>query len=135
MIHVESLLAVTSAELGDADHADQVLKSPGMLQKHYAPRAKVVILSWHNETELFQKLAKRPEELSSIHVLAHSYIPSGSRLGGVGVIPHDPEAFARALYAELHRCDELNARLIVVEQVPTAPAWSGIADRLQRAAS
>jgi len=47
----------------------------------------------------------------------------------------DPEAFARALYAALHRCDEAGARGIVVEAVPDSPGWSGIADRLRRAAA
>ena len=45
------------------------------------------------------------------------------------------EAFARAIYAELHRCDEAGAELIVVEALPDAPQWRAIADRLQRAAA
>ena len=47
----------------------------------------------------------------------------------------DADAFARAIYAELHRCDEQSAELIVVEAVPEEAAWQGIADRLRRAAS
>ena len=43
---------------------------------------------------------------------------------GVSVIPHDAEAFARALYAELHRCDEAGAEWIVVEAPPDLPEWS-----------
>lgn len=53
----------------------------------------------------------------------------------VSVIPHDAEAFARAIYAELHRCDEAGAELIVVEAPPESPEWSGITDRLRRAAA
>jgi L-threonylcarbamoyladenylate synthase len=53
----------------------------------------------------------------------------------VSVIPHDPEAYARALYGELHRCDAAGAQLIVVETPPDTPEWSGIADRLRRAAA
>jgi hypothetical protein len=49
----------------------------------------------------------------------------------VSVIPHDAEAFARAIYAELHRCDEAGAEWIVVEAPPETPEWSGIADRLR----
>jgi L-threonylcarbamoyladenylate synthase len=51
------------------------------------------------------------------------------------VIPHDAEAFARAIYAELHRCDDAGAEWIVVEAPPEAPAWSAISDRLRRAAA
>jgi L-threonylcarbamoyladenylate synthase len=51
------------------------------------------------------------------------------------MIPAEPEAFARALYAELHRSDQAGARLIVVEEVPVSGDWDGIADRLRRASS
>ena len=53
----------------------------------------------------------------------------------MSVIPHDAEAFARAIYAEFHCCDEAGAELIVVEKLPDAPEWRGVADRLQRAAA
>jgi L-threonylcarbamoyladenylate synthase len=52
----------------------------------------------------------------------------------VAVIPHDAEAFARALYAELHQCDEAGAKLIVVETPPSGEEWRAITDRLTRAA-
>jgi L-threonylcarbamoyladenylate synthase len=51
------------------------------------------------------------------------------------VIPHDATAFARAIYAELHQCDEAGAELIVVEALPDTPEWRAIADRLRRAAA
>jgi len=69
-----------------------------------------------------------------VHIIAHTRIPSGEGFGRVSVIPHDPEAFARAIYAELHCCDEQGAELIVVEALPPEPAWEAISDRLQRAA-
>ena len=68
-------------------------------------------------------------------IVAHTNIPAGGGAVEVSVIPHDAEAFARALYAELHRCDAAGARLIVVESPPDLPEWSGITDRLRRAAA
>jgi L-threonylcarbamoyladenylate synthase len=53
----------------------------------------------------------------------------------ISVIPRDAEAFARALYAELYRCDSSGAGTIVVEAPPDSPEWLGIADRLRRAAA
>ena len=72
-------------------------------------------------------------EIRNCHVLAHTKIPADKQFAGVSVIPHDAEAFARALYAELHRCDEAGVETIVVEAPPDLPEWSGIADRLRRA--
>jgi L-threonylcarbamoyladenylate synthase len=67
--------------------------------------------------------------------VAHSHIPAGFNAANVSVIPHDAEAYARALYGELHRCDAAGSQLIIVEAPPDAPEWRGIADRLRRAAA
>jgi len=72
---------------------------------------------------------------SAVRILAHTRIPSIPDLGDVSVIPHDPEAFARALYAELRRCDDEGASLIFVEALPSTAEWEAVSDRLRRAAS
>lgn len=137
MIHEESLIAVT----GDlVSHRGLklpggALRSPGLLQRHYAPKARLLVLGWTDDSSLRAELTGRKLPLGRCQVIAHSHIPSSSDLAGVSVIPHDAEAFARALYAELHRCDAAGAEFIVVEQLPDAPAWRAIADRLRRAAA
>jgi L-threonylcarbamoyladenylate synthase len=139
MIHEESLAAalgtlssqlsaLTSGEAGP-------LRSPGLLRQHYAPKARLVVSSWRDETDLRGQVSGSNCQISNCHVIAHSRIPSGTGFGRVSVIPHDAEAFARAIYAELHRCDEAGAELIIVESLPETPEWRAIADRLARAAA
>jgi L-threonylcarbamoyladenylate synthase len=70
-----------------------------------------------------------------VQILAHTRIPSGENFAGVSVIPHDAEAFARALYAELHRCDDTGVAHIIVEKPPDLSEWTGINDRLRRASA
>jgi L-threonylcarbamoyladenylate synthase len=136
MIHEESL-AVVCGEVTSGGWrvagGDQ-LRSPGLLPKHYSPQAKLLVLNWQNDADLHQQLVTRHLSPATCHVIAHTRIPSGEGFAGVSVIPHDAEAFARALYAEWHRCDEAGAGLIVVEAPPALPEWEAIADRLQRAA-
>lgn len=112
-----------------------VLLSPGQLPKHYAPRARLVVSDWQDEAGLRAQLAALNAARATTHIIAHTRLPPSADLGRVCVIPREPEAFARALYAELHRCDEEGATLIVVEAVPTGPAWAAIEDRLRRAAA
>jgi L-threonylcarbamoyladenylate synthase len=134
MIHEQALLSVTGAlTLGFGD-SEEILKSPGQLQKHYSPKAKLVVCSWQNDEDLFFQLSTFNFQRSTLHVIAHTHIPSGQDFARVAVIPHDPEAFARALYAELHQCDEAGADVIIIEAVPQTSEWRAIADRLQRAA-
>ena len=135
MIHEQALMAVTEdLTLGVGDRKE-VLKSPGQLAKHYAPKAKLMVLKWRNEADLNARISSLKEKFPQPHIIAHTHIPSQAGFGSVSVIPHDAEAYARALYAELHRCDELNAGLIVVEAPPDTSEWRAIADRLKRASS
>ncbi len=137
MIHAESLLAALGGTAlhvaGEAGAG--TLKSPGQLKKHYAPKARLVVRRWSDDAELLRHLAEIGGTLRETQVVAYSQIPGLSGLGGVSVIPHDAEAYARALYGELHRCDAEGARWIVVETPPEDPEWLAIADRLRRAAS
>ena len=50
------------------------------------------------------------------------------------VMPADPNAFARHLYATLHAADRRNAPAIYLELPPNAPSWTAVRDRLFRAA-
>lgn len=134
MIHAESLLAVTGELTVGADSEDSHLKSPGRLPRHYSPKAELVVWSWRDEVDLRSQLATLGSQVTPVHIIAHTRIPLNEGLGRVSVIPHDAEAFARALYAELHRCDEEGAHLIVVEALPETVEWQAITDRLKRAA-
>ena len=111
------------------------LRSPGQLPKHYSPKARLLVWAWQDETDLRAQLGRLGVPVGKAWVLAHSHVPLGGGFGSVSVIPHDAEAYARALYAELHRCDDAGAQCIVVEAPPDAPEWRGIADRLRRAAA
>ena len=135
MIHEQSLLAVTEQLTLGVGGSEEILKSPGQLQKHYAPKAKLILLKWRDEADLNAQLSVIHSRQSQPHVIAHTHIPSQMGFGRVSVIPHDAEAFARALYAELHECDELGAELIVVEAPPETSEWRAIADRLKRASA
>jgi L-threonylcarbamoyladenylate synthase len=121
--------------------------SPGMLDRHYAPRTPLRILSWTDDAQLEEQItsllvapdaaASTPRPLSSrypVCILAHSRIPTGLDVCRLRVLPCEPRAWARALYAELHRCDRVGARFILVEAVPETAAWGAVADRLRRAA-
>ncbi len=139
MARVEPFLSASRGGAAPLDsmaqrgHADTVLRSPGMLQKHYSPKAKLLVLSWRDEAELTALVAPLNIPPDKTHIVAHKHIPLRNSFGRVAVVPHDAEAFARALYGELHRCDEEGAELVIIEAPPSGERWSAIADRLARA--
>jgi L-threonylcarbamoyladenylate synthase len=94
---------------------------------------------WSGETDL-ARIAEREADVMGtdfrrIHIIAHEEIPMANPFGRVAIIPHDPEAYARAIYAELHRSDQLDAALILVEALPSGEEWDAIQDRLTRASA
>lgn len=136
MVHAESLAAVgVPVAAGAAPGPAGALRSPGLLKKHYAPKARLVILTWQDDADFRSQLAARAGGSRKPQVVVHSRIPGGFPPAQVSLVPHDAPAYARALYAELHRCDAAGADLIVIEAPPDTPEWSGIADRLRRASA
>ncbi len=118
-----------------ARNPPSTLRSPGLLEKHYSPKAKLVVLELEQRIGVETKIHQSKFGIERCCIIAHTKIPGGFEAAKVSVIPHDAEAFARALYAELHRCDAAGAGLIIVESPPELPEWAGIADRLRRAAA
>jgi L-threonylcarbamoyladenylate synthase len=129
---LQSVLGTDSLAIGGA--AEVIARSPGHLPRHYAPAAKLVVLPWRDEADLAAKISKFGLAREKIHIVAYNHIPIREKFGRVAVIPADAEAYARALYGELHQCDEMGAQLIVVESPPSGERWRAIGDRLRRAA-
>lgn len=141
MIHEESLAAVLEKETQGL-RPDRVpgataspLRSPGQLPKHYAPRAHLALWLWRDEADLVAQLTRCGWSPPATWVIASTRIPSPTEFLGVSAMPRGPEAFGRALYAELHRCDEEGAAVVIVEAPPETPRWRAITDRLRRAAA
>ncbi|HEV7925204.1 MAG TPA: L-threonylcarbamoyladenylate synthase [Verrucomicrobiae bacterium] len=135
MISADSLQAVLgegAVEIGGAPEA--IARSPGQLLRHYSPEARLEVLRWRDEADLAAQVSAFGLAREKIHLVTHSHVPLREQFGRVAFIPPNAEAFARALYAELHRSDEAGAELIIVEAPPPAESWRGIADRLRRAA-
>jgi tRNA A37 threonylcarbamoyladenosine synthetase subunit TsaC/SUA5/YrdC len=136
MISAHSIFDVLGCSPGaDAATDGGPLKSPGMLLKHYAPQSKLLIWEWAHEEDLLAQIRAKDLAPARCQIIAHDRVPLRETYGGVSVIPHEPEAYARALYAELHRSDETAPEAIILEAIPATPDWDGIRDRLKRAAT
>jgi L-threonylcarbamoyladenylate synthase len=93
----------------------------GALDKHYAPRAPLRLVS-----------RERLVQGAPARVLALGCLPDG----GEGLaLPAEPFGYARGLYAALRQLDADDGREIRVEQLPEGAAWDAPRDRLRRAAA
>ena len=116
--------------LGAADAASP--KAPGTLAAHYAPRAKLRLMTTGTLQAALQVLGAEPLKLA---VYSRS-IPSGTATGVVHRrMPSRPEQAAHELFSILRELDDEGVHLIWVEEPPPGPEWDGVRDRLSRAAA
>lgn len=117
------------AVIGPVDRAqasgapEEARPAPGMLDRHYAPRARLVLLD----------SGATPAVAPGTGALMRSAAPPAGCSAAI-TLPDDPAAYARGLYGALHDLDAADVSVILVEPPPPSPAWDGIRDRLRRAA-
>jgi L-threonylcarbamoyladenylate synthase len=86
----------------------EIVESPGMHPRHYAPR-------------------------TPFYVIEVGAAPAGR--GRILHMPNDPQTFAARLYSELHTADKEGWDWIAIVRPPETPEWAGIQDRLRRASA
>jgi L-threonylcarbamoyladenylate synthase len=107
-------------------------RAPGTLAAHYAPTAKLRLMTTDMLRTALQVLGAEPLKLA---VYSRS-IPSGVAPGVVHRrMPARPEQAAHELFSILRELDREGVHLIWVEEPPPGPEWDGVRDRLGRAAA
>ncbi|MBY0589243.1 threonylcarbamoyl-AMP synthase [bacterium] len=125
---------VSSAEIeaiigpleGNSNEGDETLRSPGMLARHYAPRAPLRVLD--DPASIRQSDIKK-KGVVWIAFDGEDSLPEVATI----FLPKQPSEYRRSLYAALHQADEMGATLILVSRPPEGPDWEGVRDRLSRA--
>jgi len=106
-----------------------VARSPGMLGRHYAPRAPLECVAGDGRA--------RVDELcrQGLRVGWLTLAPERSAHPEVRVrtLPSDAAAYAAQLYAALHELDDVGVDRIVVALPPAEEDWLAVHDRLRRA--
>jgi L-threonylcarbamoyladenylate synthase len=107
--------------------------SPGMLERHYAPRARLVLFDRDRTAHAIATARQAADGGHTVGALLLT--PLDGLLHHVVRMPDDPHAYARRLYAELHRLDDLGCDIILAERVPEETEWEAVRDRITRAAA
>ena len=107
------------------------VRSPGQLASHYAPQARVVLVS---PLDLPAQAAAL--QAQGLRVALLTKRDGAIQPGALPVfwLPDTLEEMARALYATLRQVDQLGFDAIVVSLPPEQGLGAAIADRLRRAA-
>jgi L-threonylcarbamoyladenylate synthase len=117
---------------------DVPLASPGMMTRHYAPRATLECLAATDTGNRVRELLSQNLRVGWLTFGRRGDLCSESRppaLLRVFAMPADAAAYSAILYAALHTCDEAGMDFIVVDAPPSGDAWAAIHDRLRRASA
>jgi len=109
------------------------LESPGLGIRHYAPRARVILVESENE---LTAVVEREAQHSRVGVLLPSEWTSPESASAI--VPwgnwNEPESLARDLYVQLRALDERSVDVIVCPLPPATGIGMAIRDRLRKAA-
>jgi L-threonylcarbamoyladenylate synthase len=114
------MISLGEMEQAAAHGAGVAHPAPGMHEKHYSPRTRLI-------------LVRGPAELpdrTGAYVWRVALGPAARSVR----MPLDAGPYASQLYRVLHQLDAENWPWIAVETPPDAPDWAAIRDRLHRAA-
>jgi len=128
---------------GSSNMSDEPHRSPGMVDRHYAPNADVWLIDASQVPAAADALHQRRDtpRASSDTVTVLRIGAGESPFDTLPLLPEDrvvrlstePAAYAQQLYAELHAADARGVATVVIERPPDNDAWTAITDRLTRA--
>jgi len=130
-------LEVITGPLGSPsapESEDAPRAAPGMIARHYAPRALVRLIASDAMDAAMQEAASREGVLTGAVTWSARPFPSGRALAAHHRLPADAASFAAELYDTLHAIDDAHCDEVLVEEPPADRAWDGVRDRLARAA-
>ncbi|PQV64112.1 translation factor SUA5 [Abditibacterium utsteinense] len=129
---IAAVIGPLTAPSLDSENHDAPRPSPGMLLRHYAPRARLQLFSNLSEAH-FHAVALQAQKIGVV-----AFSPTRLDACCEIILPLDAALYAREIYAALRQLDGSeplsDCDLILVEEPPRLAAWSGVRDRLKRAA-
>ena len=124
--------ACGQAVLSTDEVTDDAPRAPGTLESHYAPNAKVRLMTG---IAIQTALDLLDAEAAPIAVYARSSLRITSTHVVYRRMPDDALATAEQLFAVMRDFDAQGVKQIWIEPVPDASEWDGVRDRLARAAA
>jgi L-threonylcarbamoyladenylate synthase len=119
-------------------HVAEAAQSPGQQVVHYSPTAPAYRFGIEQVRKVVEWCNQHPRHPATILCIENTSELSDARRSMQGdrditVLPSNPQAYARRLYAALHEADAIGMAAIFIQMPPAGPQWAAIRDRIMRA--
>jgi L-threonylcarbamoyladenylate synthase len=114
-----------------AVRSDGVVRAPGTLSSHYAPRARVEVVEARDLAGRARAMTRTVARVGVIAPKLPDDVPAGVVIVGT---PADAEEYARSLYALLRDADARGIEVLLAVPPPDVGIGAAVTDRLRRAA-
>jgi L-threonylcarbamoyladenylate synthase len=145
LISRDQLAAVTGQPIAvraastDGEKKPKIAKSPGMMRRHYAPRASLVVVEGSGFDQVVELLKSR-KRVGWMPFGQSAAAPNEGELSDYPLVktvtmPTDPAGYSSILYSVLHSMDDEALDVIVLELPPRDVQWEAVLDRIMRASA
>jgi L-threonylcarbamoyladenylate synthase len=112
------------------------LRSPGQLERHYAPRARLIGCTIASEARV-KELLDGVNQVGWLRLTPGGTVSNERPDSGLRIVemPRDAAQYSRRLYSALHDLDDAGVQWIVVDLPPVTDEWLAVHDRLRRAST
>ena len=107
-------------------------RSPGTRYRHYAPKARVILVSPGNKEQFLDHVKKSEELGKSVGSIVHSAALQTHKKQII--LSNDPVLFAKDLFGSLRAMDEQGVDVLIVEGIAELGIGAAVMERLRKAA-
>jgi L-threonylcarbamoyladenylate synthase len=130
--HLAAIVGHALAAPAPAAADDAPRPSPGMIQRHYAPRATLQAFDSGSRDAAGREASRLAASGTRVGAVCFAPLP-GVPAPSTIRMPADASAYAARIYDALHTLDDAGCTVVFVERVPGGGEWNGVRDRLDRA--
>lgn len=128
---IEDVIGPVATDTG----GERSSRSPGTRHRHYAPRAKVLLIRQDDQAAFAEILQNERQAGRRVGCIVHSSLLAKLESGEFcRVLPSSIDIFARHLFRTLRELDAMRVDVIVIEGVHQDGLGATVMDRLRRAA-
>jgi L-threonylcarbamoyladenylate synthase len=134
-VELQQVMGPIATSAGATPTAAEPLRSPGLLERHYAPKAQLICSASASDVSV-KELLDGVNQVGWLRLSYHGAVstePASSLR--IVEMPADAALYSRHLYAALHDLDDAGVQWIVVDLPPATDEWLAVHDRLRRASA